>query len=91
MHLFIVDEKTLPLHLQYGFAGVSRPKDCSWSNITLEASAERSQAAQYADICRVHKGDEILFYLERPSHDASREGGRFFGVFRIVGDRKSVV
>ena len=37
-------------------------------------------------MCRVHRGDELLFYLETPRHDLGREGGRFFGVFEIVSD-----
>ncbi|MBV1735234.1 MAG: hypothetical protein KMY50_05630 [Candidatus Desulforudis sp.] len=57
----------------------------SWSNVTgVNPSNERAQAGLFADICRVHAGDEILFYLERPSHDIGREGGRFFGIFEVV-------
>ena len=84
MHLFIVSETTLPIHLQYGFAGVKKSSSCSWANITINASSERSQAALYADMCRVHQGDECLFYLERPSHDIGREGGRFLGIFEVI-------
>ncbi|MDY8138444.1 hypothetical protein [Aquimarina sp. 2201CG5-10] len=83
MHLFIVSEKTLPVHLHYSFAGVMKRNDCSWQNVTVNAQSERSQASMYADICRVHKGDEILFYLERTSNDHSREGGRFLGIFEV--------
>lgn len=85
MHLFIVSESTLPIHLAYGFAGVRKENDFSWSNVDgIHASNERAQAALYADVCRVHAGDEILFYLERPSADISREGGRFFGIFEVL-------
>lgn len=84
MHLFIVSEDTLPTHLAYQFAGVHKPNDCSWSNVTIHPSAERSQASLYADLCRVHAGDELLFYLETPKHDRNREGGRFFGIFEVV-------
>lgn len=84
MHLFIVNEDTLPIHLQYQFAGVTKENDCSWSNVTVNGSTERAQASLYADICRVHKGDEILFYLETPNHDLGREGGRFLGIFEVT-------
>jgi len=84
MHLFIVSEETLPTHLAYEFAGVHKNNDCSWSNVTIHPSAERSQASLYADMCRVHAGDELLFYLETPSNDRNREGGRFFGVFEVL-------
>ncbi len=84
MHLFIVSEQTLPVHLRYEFAGVAKRDDCSWAQVTVQASAERAQASLYADICRVHAGDEILFYLETPQHDVGREGGRFLGIFEVV-------
>jgi hypothetical protein len=86
MHLFIVSETTLPVHLSYGFAGVMKRKDCDWSQVTINPQSERTQAAMYADICRVHRGDEILFYLETPVHDVGREGGRFLGVFEVESE-----
>lgn len=84
MHLFIVSERTLPVHLSYAFAGVAKSDDFSWSHVEVNPQAERSQASLYADICRVHAGDELLFYLERPQHDLEREGGRFLGIFEVV-------
>jgi hypothetical protein len=86
VHLFIVSEETLPVHLKYEFAGVKKSNDCSWSNVNVHPSAERAQAGLYADICRVHAGDEILFYLETPRHDLGREGGRFLGIFEVISD-----
>ena len=87
MHLFIVSEQTLPIHLAYEFVGVTKQDDCSWANVTVSAQAERAQAELYADICRVHAGDELLFYLEKPLHDTMREGGRFLGIFEVVSER----
>lgn len=89
MHLFIVNERTLPVHLEYGFVGTGRREgkgDCSWDHVTIGSSGDRVQAGLYADICRVHRGDEILFYLEKPRNDLGREGGRFFGVFEAIDD-----
>jgi hypothetical protein len=86
MHLFIVSEETLPVHLSYEFAGVTKKNDCSWSDVRVHPSAERAQAGLYADICRVHVGDEVLFYLETPRHDLGREGGRFLGVFEVTSE-----
>lgn len=83
MHLFIVNERTLPIHLEYGFAGFLGKSDAMWHAHT-DASKERAQASLYADVCRVRQGDELLFYLETPSHDVGREGGRFLGVFEVV-------
>tara|TARA_B100001146_G_C16182213_1_gene435137 strand:+ start:999 stop:2108 length:1110 start_codon:yes stop_codon:yes gene_type:complete len=87
MHLFIVGEQTLPVHLEYNFVGVTKPNDFDWNNVTVHPSAENSQAGMYADICRVHAGDEILLYLEKPSSDKAREGGRFIGIFEAVSPR----
>lgn len=84
MHLFIVSEQTLPVHLAYEFAGITKRDDCSWSNVNVHPSAERAQASLYADICRVHRDDEVVFYLETPQHDVAREGGRFLGVFEVT-------
>lgn len=84
MHLFIVDENTLPVHLEYGFAGVAKVNDCSWQDVNVHPQSDIAQASMYADICRVHAGDDILFYLERPQNDSTREGGRFFGVFSVI-------
>lgn len=50
-HVFIVNEKTLPKHLQYNFVGTSS-KDRD-NNISL-----------LADMERVKKGDLVFFYIE---------------------------
>jgi hypothetical protein len=54
--------------------------------VDINPQAERAQASLYADVCRVHMGDELLFYLETPQHDLGREGGRFLGVFEVVSE-----
>ena len=86
MHLFIVSEETLPVHLACSFAGVTMTDDCCWSNVNVNPQRERVQASLYADICRVHRGDELVFYLERPAHDEAREGGRFLGIFEVISE-----
>ena len=91
MHLLIVNDQTLAVTLRYGFVGTTRKdpakKVVAWSQAgTLHPQAEKAQAWLYADICGVNKGDEILFYLERPGNDTKREGGHFFGIFRCVSD-----
>ncbi len=50
-HVFIVNEKTFPAHLEYMFAGTSSG-DRDW-NIAL-----------LADIKRVRTGDKVIFYFE---------------------------
>ena len=78
MHLFIVSEETLPIHLRYGFAGVTKRDDFDWVNhLGINASIQRAQSSMYADICRVHEGDEILFYLENVK-DTGRQLSEFY-------------
>lgn len=97
MHLFIVNKDTLPIHLKYGFVGVTLGQkgngewreDSSWQDVKIDANSENVQAGVYADICRVYKGDSILFYLEAigKDYDRDREGGRFFGTFSVKSFR----
>ena len=87
MHLLIVGEKTLPIHLEYNFVGVHKNNDCSWDNITISGNNENTQAYVYADFCGLHAGSEILLYLEKPKLDNIREGGRFIGIFEVVSPR----
>ena len=51
-HVFIVDGKTFPVHLEYQFAGTSAGGREKWFPL-------------YADIARVRPGDRVYFYLLR--------------------------
>jgi len=87
MHLFIVNERTIEVALKYGFAGTKGGYVVDWEGAhALNGNRERAQASLYADICGVHRGDEVLLYLEKPRGDTKREGGRFFGIFKCVSD-----
>jgi hypothetical protein len=48
--VFIVDERTFPLHLQYRFAGTT-------------AGQREKHIGLLADIARVRPGDPVIFYL----------------------------
>ena len=50
-HVFIVNEQTFPIHLQYQFAGTG-------------ARENEQHMELLADIKRVRPGDEVIFYLE---------------------------
>jgi len=87
MHLFIVNEQTLPVGLKYGFAGTTGKQVVDWGDAhKLHGHRERAQASLYADICGVRKGGEVILYLEKPANDTRREGGRFFGIFQCASD-----
>ena len=85
-HVFIVDENTFPVHLEYMFAGTGAgEKDVDFNDSPcslLHHSSEDGLVAMMADCSRVRGGDLVIFYLLATSY---REG-RFFGVFRAVED-----
>ncbi|MFH0992696.1 MAG: hypothetical protein V1799_22080 [bacterium] len=68
-HVFIVNESSFPIHLQYLFAG------------TGAADAD-DHAGLLADIKRIRPGDRVIFYLET-KESAGIDGG-FFGAFKVA-------
>lgn len=85
-HVFIVNEKSFKIHLEYNFAATGNndgnlhslgenTKKYHWAK-------EKVLVGMIADISRIRKGDKILFYLQSVS---GREG-MFFGSF-IATDR----
>lgn len=89
-HVFIVDETTFPLHLQYLFAGTgAKDKDVDFNNSATSAlypnkkhMSEAGLVAMMADCCRIREGDYILFYLQA----TSAQEGKFYGIFQADGD-----
>lgn len=83
-HVFIVDERTFPVHLGYMFAGTgARNHDIDFNGRSLSRlppSTERNLVGMMADAGRVRTGDQVVFYLQA---SASREG-LFFGVFQVA-------
>jgi hypothetical protein len=82
-HVFIVDSRTLPIHLRYQFAGTGMKK---YQRIGFNAAAEsdmhptaeKTLVGMAADIARIRPGDRVIFYLQQESG----EEGRFYGIFR---------
>lgn len=89
-HVFIVDQTTFPIHLQYLFAGTgSKEKDIDFNNnahSTLypynKYASENSLVGMMADCSRIRKGDYVFFYLQ----STTTQEGKFFGVFRAAGE-----
>jgi len=69
-HVFVVNERTFPYHLKYLFAGTTAGKDKTGEDKDKDLSL-------LADICRVRKGDKVVFYLEKVG---------FFGIFEVDSD-----
>lgn len=91
-HVFIVNDRTLKIHLEYMFAGTGCRHDALFLSDSeylnprrnadgLTSTSERNIAAMIADVSRIREGDKIIFYLQATqSHP-----GLFFGVFRAKG------
>ncbi len=91
-HVFIVNDTTLKYHLEYMFAGTGANcdapflEDANYQNPRrkedgLTATSERNLAAMVADISRIRAGDKVIFYLQASNHE-----GKFYGVFKAVGE-----
>lgn len=80
--VFIVDERTLSVHLRNAFAGTgARDLSCDFLNSKendINASVERLLSGMIADISRIRKNDDILFYLQQTRNHE----GMFFGGFK---------
>lgn len=85
-HVFIVDEKTIKIHLQYLFAGTgAKDYNCNFisnSSVETKPTIERLLSGMIADISRIRKGDNILFYLQQNS----KHEGMFFGSFKAISE-----
>lgn len=83
-HVFIVDNKTFKIHLEYMFAGTGSKEDSIsflFDNKSLiHHSAERNLVSMLADISRVQVNDNIIFYLQATIDNP----GMFFGIFRVT-------
>lgn len=92
-HIFIVNERTMKIHLEYLFAGTGSSNDApfllnaEYINPRRKAdgvtsSAERNLAAMIADVSRVRIGDKIIFYLQANKNSQ----GLFFGLFEAASE-----
>lgn len=92
-HIFIVDETTFKVHLEYLFAGTGA-KDfiIDFNNSPqsqLQTSQERMLVGMIADGSRIRKDDLVLFYLQQSSTRHNNNGpieGKFYGVFKAKHD-----
>ena len=66
-HVFIVDEDTFKLHLEFMFAGTGADSLKSYnstSQSTQNTYIDRLYASMLADCSRVRKDDNVVFYLQ---------------------------
>jgi len=76
-HVFVVNEKTLPIHLEYLFVGVS-------------SGGRDANIGLLADALRIKKDDFIFFYIEGRNTKKGRFFGVFKAadnvVYHLIGD-----
>lgn len=85
-HVFVVNEQTFKYHLEYLFAGTGAADKQSVfltkADANIHHSTERNLVGMIADISRIRKGDNIIFYLQA----SEKSQGKFFGIFRAKSD-----
>ncbi|HNV97090.1 MAG TPA: DUF91 domain-containing protein [bacterium] len=88
-HVFIVDSTTFKIHLEYLFAGTgAKDNYIDFNDATttsLHQTKENMLCGMIADISRIRRGDQILFYLQQDFSKKIFEG-KFFGIFRAKED-----
>ena len=82
-HVFIVDERTFKVHLEYMFVGTgSGEKKVDFNNNEksgLHFTQENGLVSMMSDFSRVRKDDYVIFYVQA----SNGKEGKFFGVYQI--------
>ena len=82
-HVFIVDEKSFKVHLEYMFVGTgSKDKDIDFNGSKfskLHHQTENGLTAMMADFSRVRKNDFVIFYVQASKNSE----GKFYGIYQI--------
>lgn len=78
-HIFIVDENTFNIHLNYLFAGTGcKDNDLSCITNTKSTPTEKTLTGMIADISKVRVGDKVLFYVTGSK--------KIYGVFSVESE-----
>ena len=82
-HVFIVDEQSFKVHLEYMFVGTgSKDKDIDFNgaiNSQLHPQTENGLVAMMADFSRVRFDDYVIFYVQA----TKEKDGKFYGIYQI--------
>jgi hypothetical protein len=85
-HVFVVNEHTFKVHLEYMFAGTGSGADTVDFNCLgtteLHFSIENKLCGMLADFARTRMGDFVIFYVTA----SKTSNGRFYGVFQIASN-----
>jgi len=89
-HLFVVDDDTMPLHIQKGFCGIIKIK-----KENRAGNLNTAFFGQMADLMNIKVGDLVYFYMQtkgqrkffelqdKQNFDKLEQG--YYGVFEVVG------
>ncbi|MBQ8271113.1 MAG: hypothetical protein IJZ22_07940 [Bacteroidaceae bacterium] len=82
-HVFIVDERSFKVHLEYMFVGTgSKNKDIDFNrnkDSHLHSQTENGLVSMMADFSRVRIGDFVIFYVQA----TKGMEGKFYGIYKI--------
>ncbi len=82
-HVFIVDEQSFKVHLEYMFVGTgSRDKDIDFNGVIssqLHSQTENGLVSMMADFSRVRVDDLVIFYVQA----TKGKEGKFYGIYKI--------
>ena len=88
-HLFVVDNDTMPIHIQKGFCGIVKV-----DRLNRAGNLNGSYFGQIADLMNIAIGDLVFFYMlhKKPvytvsdSHQFDDLQQGYYGVFKVVGN-----
>jgi len=89
-HLFVVDDDTMPIHIQKGFCGIVK------INVTNRSGRDNvSFFGQLSDLMNIKINDLVYFYMQtkgnkkfftlQDSHNFKNLEQGYYGIFRVVG------
>lgn len=85
-HVFIVDEQSFNIHLEYMFVGTgSKENDVDFNDsdsTKLKYQAENGLVSMMADFSRVRENDNVIFYVQA----SNKQEGKFYGIYQIKGE-----
>ena len=82
-HVFIVNEQSFKVHLEYMFVGTgAKDKAVDFNGVSiskLHSKSENGLVAMMADFSRTRIGDYVIFYVQ----STSGKEGKFYGIYQI--------
>lgn len=81
-HIFIVNEQTFKIHLEYQFAGTGASgvsTDFIFDpSVQIHSQNEKRSVGMITDLSRIRQGDKILFFVTKIA--------KFYGIFEATSD-----